>query len=47
MEELLYEVVWRERPLTGSIKPADFLESPTEIASRVAIFAKYLEERGR
>ncbi len=46
LQDLLYEVVWRERPLTGSIKPADFLESPTEIASRVAIFARYLEGEG-
>ncbi len=42
LEELLYEVVWRERPHSGGIQPADFLESPTEIDSRVTVFADYL-----
>ena len=46
LHDLLYEVVWRERPLTGTIQPADFLESPTEIDSRVEVFAKYLAGEG-
>ena len=44
IDELLYEVVWRERPLAGGAQPADFLLASEALAGRVNAFEDYLSE---
>ena len=46
LDDLLYEVVWRDRPLPEGIVPADFLPSPAAVAGRSSHFAAYLEDAG-
>ncbi|MDE0458181.1 MAG: SDR family NAD(P)-dependent oxidoreductase [Chromatiales bacterium] len=46
MKDLLYEVVWREQPLSGAIQPALFLEVPETIGSRIGTFPDYLAAEG-
>ena len=46
VEELLYEVVWRDRPLPPGMLPADFLPSPSAAASRSQPFSRYLTAEG-
>ena len=46
VNELLYEVVWRERPLVPAIVAADFLPDPTAVARSLRPLADYLEEEG-
>ena len=46
LEELLYEVVWRDCPLPGGLKPADGLATPEEICRRMSPFADYLGREG-
>ncbi len=46
VEELLYEVVWRDRALPPGMPPADFLPSPSAAASRSQQFSKYLADEG-
>ncbi len=46
VDELLYEVVWRDRALPPGMLPADFLPSPTAAASRAQPFSRYLTDEG-
>ena len=46
MKDLLYEVSWREKPLSGGIQPAGFLEGPEAIGSRFGTFPDYLADEG-
>ena len=46
LEELMYEVVWRERPLTGRRQSAGALTSPSPVAARTRTFAEYLSDEG-
>ena len=46
VEELLYEVVWRERPLPPGMPRADFLPTPVEAASRSQPFSRHLTAEG-
>jgi acyl transferase domain-containing protein/NADPH:quinone reductase-like Zn-dependent oxidoreductase len=46
LQDLLYEVVWRERPLLDRLRPADELTDPTSIAAETGIFAEYLAREG-
>ncbi len=46
LQDLLYEVVWRERPLEGRRIAADGLTSPAAIAATTATFAEYLSREG-
>ncbi len=44
--DLLYEVVWRERPLIDRLQPADALVAPSTIASGTGAFGDYLAGEG-
>ncbi len=46
LDDLLYEVVWRESALAPGIQPSDFLPSPGEIAERWGPFSDYLAAEG-
>ena len=46
VEELLYEIVWRDRPLPPGIEAADFLPSPSAAASVSEPFASHLAREG-
>ena len=46
VDELLYEVVWRDRALPPGMLPADFLPSPSAAASRAQPFSRYLTDEG-
>ena len=46
VQELLYEVVWRESTLAPGLLPADFLPSPGEVADRWELFSDYLAAEG-
>ena len=46
VDELLYEVVWRDRALPPGMLPADFLPSPSAAASRSQPFSRYLTDEG-
>ena len=46
LDDLLYEVVWRDRPLAAGVVPADFLPSPASVAARSRPFAAYLDAAG-
>ena len=46
VQELLYEVVWRESTLAPGLLPADFLPSPGEVADRWDLFSDYLAAEG-
>ncbi len=46
VEELLYEIVWRDRALPPGMPPADFLPSPSAAASRSEFFSRYLAQEG-
>ena len=46
VNDLLYEVVWRERPLVPAIIAADFLPEPAAAAGGLMPLADYLEEEG-
>ena len=46
VNDLLYEVVWRERPLAPGIEAADFFPSPSEIADNAQSFTGYLTDAG-
>ena len=46
IDDLLYQVVWRDRPLeTGIIVAADFFPTPSEVATGSGLFSDYLTER--
>ncbi len=42
IDDLLYEVVWRDRALATGVDPADFLPSPENIALKSEPFTSYL-----
>ena len=46
VQELLYEVMWRESALALGLLPADFLPSPGEVADRWELFSDYLAAEG-
>ncbi len=46
IDELLYEVIWRDCPLPPGMPPADFLPSPSAAASRSKLFSSYLADEG-
>ncbi|MCY4612557.1 MAG: SDR family NAD(P)-dependent oxidoreductase [Nitrospira sp.] len=46
INELLYEVVWRDRALAPGMPSADFLTRPATIAARLGLFTGYLTAEG-
>jgi len=46
LDDLLYEVVWRDRSLPPGVVGAGFLASPAAVAARSNTFAAYLEAAG-
>ena len=46
IDDLLYEVDWRERPLESGLLPADFFPSPAEVSAGAGLFPDYLVEAG-
>ncbi|WP_420612239.1 SDR family NAD(P)-dependent oxidoreductase [Candidatus Spongiisocius sp.] len=46
VEDLLYEVVWRDRSLESGLKPADFFSTPAAVAAGSGLFPEYLSEAG-
>ena len=46
LDDLLYEVVWRESALPPGIQAAEFLPSPGEVAERWGLFSDYLAAEG-
>ena len=46
LKDLLYEVVWRERPLAGRRPAADGLTSPSAVAATTGTFAEYISREG-
>ncbi len=46
LNELLYEVAWRDRPLPPGMPPADFLPSPAVVAGGSNLFAQYMADEG-
>ncbi len=46
VEELLYEVAWRDRALPPGMPAADFLPGPSAAASRSRPFSRYLAAEG-
>ena len=46
VEDLLYEVTWRDRALESELKPADFFPSPATVAARSQLFTGYLADAG-
>ena len=46
LDDLLYEVIWRDGPLVPGIVPANFLPSPARVAEQSGIFTDYLHAEG-
>ncbi len=46
VDDLLYEVIWREHPLVSEIVPANLLPSPKAIAEGSGIISTYLADEG-
>ena len=46
IDELLYEVIWRDCALPPGMPSADFLPSPSAAASRSKLFSSYLADEG-
>ena len=46
VQELLYEVVWRDRALAPSVLPAGFLRQPSGVAAVSRLFTDFLAEEG-
>ena len=46
IDDLLYEVVWKDRPLAQGVVPADFMPDPPAVAAHSRTFAAYLEDVG-
>ena len=46
VEDLLYEVVWRDRSLESGLQPADFFPTPAEVAAGTELFPEYLSAAG-
>ena len=46
LQDMLYETIWRERPLAGGLRYADALILPSSTAAHVGTFAEYLVGEG-
>ncbi len=46
IQDMLYEIIWRDAPLEEGMKPADFLPDPTSVASGSPPFTQYLADEG-
>jgi acyl transferase domain-containing protein/NADPH:quinone reductase-like Zn-dependent oxidoreductase/NAD(P)-dependent dehydrogenase (short-subunit alcohol dehydrogenase family)/SAM-dependent methyltransferase len=46
LEEILYEVVWPQRPLVGGLQSAQALVTPTEVRENMDTFGEYLSREG-
>ncbi len=46
LDELLYDIVWREQALPPGMPPADFLRTPSDVEDNSPIFATYLAAEG-
>ena len=46
VDELLYEIVWRDRALPPGISPADFFPSPQTVAAGQRLLSEYLTAEG-
>ncbi|MYB98957.1 MAG: acyltransferase domain-containing protein [Gemmatimonadetes bacterium] len=46
LRDTLYEVVWRDGPLAGDMRSADFLPAPNTIAADAAAYSEYLIRDG-
>ncbi|MXY46255.1 MAG: SDR family NAD(P)-dependent oxidoreductase, partial [Chloroflexi bacterium] len=46
LQDLLYEVVWRNCPLADGMPSADFLTNPSGVATQSKQFAEYLADEG-
>ncbi len=46
LNEIFYQIVWRDRPLDDGVKSADFLTGPSGIAARAGSFAGFLSSEG-
>ncbi len=46
LDDLLYEVVWRDRPLADPMPAADFLLEVAEVAERTGTLSEHLEREG-
>ena len=46
VDDLLYEVAWRDRALESGLMPADFFPSPETVAAGSGLFTEYLSEAG-
>ncbi|MDE2886321.1 MAG: SDR family NAD(P)-dependent oxidoreductase, partial [Chloroflexota bacterium] len=46
VNDLLYEVIWRDKPLPQGMPSADFLPAPSTIAARSRPFSEYLVAEG-
>ncbi|MDE3268058.1 MAG: beta-ketoacyl synthase N-terminal-like domain-containing protein [Chloroflexota bacterium] len=46
IQDLLYEIVWRDSLLEEGMQSADFLTGPASIAADAALFARYLSDEG-
>ncbi|MYK62308.1 MAG: SDR family NAD(P)-dependent oxidoreductase, partial [Chloroflexi bacterium] len=44
VDDLLYQVVWRDRALEPGIVPADFFPTPSDVAAGSGLFSDYLTE---
>ena len=46
LQDLLYEVIWRDQALAGGMRPADFLSGPGAVAACLGTFPQYLAAEG-
>ena len=46
VDDLLYEVTWRDRALESGLQPADFFPTPAMVAARTQLFTGYLTDAG-
>ena len=46
VNDLLYEIDWRERPLESGLKSADFFPTPAAVAESSELFPEYLTDAG-
>ena len=44
VDDLLYEITWRERPLESALMPADFFPAPSTVADGTQLFTGYLTD---
>ncbi|MDE2844799.1 MAG: acyltransferase domain-containing protein, partial [Chloroflexota bacterium] len=46
IDDLLYEVIWRDNPLQTGIEAADFFRAPADILAGSPLFSSYLSDAG-